>query len=78
MHNLLATYSNTDIFIYYTDGVIIGGSSLKHVTDNLDSFEDGPLDPGKKKTSALVVGYVEILFLPYRCSEGVWSGMAVW
>ena len=44
---------------------------MKHVTDNLDSFEDGPLDPGKKKTSVLIAGYVEVLFLSYRCSEGV-------
>ena len=30
-----------------TDGVITGGSSLKHINDNLDAFNDGPLDPSK-------------------------------
>ncbi|XP_065903166.1 aflatoxin B1 aldehyde reductase member 2-like isoform X2 [Dysidea avara] len=29
----------------YGDGVITGGSSLKHINENLDAFDDGPLDP---------------------------------
>ncbi|XP_065907692.1 aflatoxin B1 aldehyde reductase member 2-like [Dysidea avara] len=33
----------------YGDGIITGGSSLKHVNDNLDAFNDGPLDPSVVK-----------------------------
>ena len=36
-----------DDFYHITDGIITGGSSLKHINDNLDSFNDGPLDPSK-------------------------------
>ena len=35
------------IFYHITDGIIVGGSSLKHINDNLDSFNDGPLDPSE-------------------------------
>ena len=35
------------VLYYITDGIITGGSSLKHVNDNLDAFNDGPLDPSK-------------------------------
>ena len=34
-------------YLVFTDGIIIGGSSLKHINDNLDAFNDGPLDPSK-------------------------------
>ena len=35
-------------YYYTSDGIIIGGSSLQHVTDNLDATNDGPLDPSEK------------------------------
>ena len=48
------------------DGIIIGGSSLKHIISNLDVLEDGPLDPSK-----LLKYYVKFcLILFYRCGEG--------
>ena len=51
------------------DGIIIGGSSLKHIISNLDVLEDGPLDPSKI-TSAIKY-YVHLcLILFYRCGEG--------
>ena len=34
-------------YFVFTDGIIIGGSSLKHVNDNMVAFNDGPLDPSK-------------------------------
>jgi len=32
---------------HITDGIITGGSSLEHINENLDAFDDGPLDAGK-------------------------------
>ena len=29
------------------DGIIIGGSSLEHITDNLDALHHEPLDPSE-------------------------------
>ena len=39
---------STGVLLRILDGIIVGGSSLKHITDNLDALEDGPLNPSKK------------------------------
>ena len=41
------TFFQLSVLYYITDGIITGGSSLKHINDNLDAFNDGPLDPSK-------------------------------
>ena len=45
----LGRYHFGYILFHYlsTDGIITGGSSLKHINDNLDAFNDGPLSPSK-------------------------------
>lgn len=53
-------------YLCILDGIIIGGSSLKHIISNLNVLEDGPLDPGK--ITSAVVQFCLIFF--YRCSEG--------
>ena len=37
------------------DGIIIGGSSLKHITDNLDALQHGPLDHSEIISSVIVL-----------------------
>ena len=51
LYSLLHGY--TVSYNYTLDGIIIGGSSLQHITDNLDAANDGPLDPSKKYWSLL-------------------------
>ena len=46
LFSLLHGYSVS--YNYSSDGIIIGGSLLQHITDSLDATNDGPLDPSKK------------------------------
>ena len=56
MHLLKQIIANS--FVCYTDGIITGGSSLKHVIDNLDSVEDGPLDSNKRMYICITVWHI--------------------
>ena len=51
------------------DGIIVGGSSLEHVTDNLDALQHGPLDPSKNTSSVLAL---HNSYNMYHCILKMW------
>ena len=70
-YSLLHGYSVS--YNYTSDGIIIGGSSLQHITDNLDAASDGPLDPSETYCQLLPFYSISIFIGVVKAIDQAWQ-----